>query len=238
MSAEQFVYTYDNYRTLLSGLLDRGYTFASYGDKLEEGSVLLRHDLDLSLDRAVRMAEIESELGITATYLPMLTSPAYNVFHSKARDALQRIQSLGHDLGLHFSTHEYWSNHPGPEVLEERVCEEQEAMQHATDRTIEVVSFHIPPEWVLRERFDQFISTYEERFFTDIPYRGDSNQRWREAPPFANGYPERMQILVHPGLWDKDDAAFEQRIRSIQADRIDYLSEINRRQFIDDELSD
>lgn len=238
MSNDRFVFTYENYRTILSELLDRGYAFTTYGGRLEEREVLLRHDLDLSLGHAVRMAEIESELGITATYLPLLTSPAYNVFHSTARDYLDRIQSLDHDIGLHFSTHEYWSDNPGLKVLEDRVCNEREILQRGVERDIKVVSFHIPPNWVLRKQFDRFTSTYEKRFFTDIPYRGDSNQRWRETQPFADGYPDRMQILVHPGLWGEDDAPFEQRIQSVQTERTGYLAEFNRRQFIDDELSD
>ena len=238
MSNDEFVFTYENYRATLSELLDRGYTFTTYGDQLEEGEILLRHDIDLSIGHAVRMAEIESELGITATYLPLLTSPAYNVFHSRTSDALDQIQSLGHDIGLHFSTHEYWSDNPGQKALEDRVCKERELLQLGIGRDIEVVSFHIPPNWVLREQFGRFTSTYEKKFFTEIPYRGDSNQRWRDTPPFADGYPDRMQILVHPGLWDKDDASFEQRIRSAQTERTVYLAKINRRQFIDDELSD
>jgi peptidoglycan/xylan/chitin deacetylase (PgdA/CDA1 family) len=160
------------------------------------------------------------------------------VFHSKARDALNRIQSLGHDIGLHFSTHEYWSDNPGLEILEDQVCEERTILQHDVKRDIEVVSFHIPPNWVLREQFERFTSTYEKRFFTDIPYRGDSNQRWRDSPPFADGYPDRMQVLVHPGLWGKGDASFERRIQSAQTERAAYLADFNQRQFIDDELSD
>ena len=45
----------------------------------ERGDLFLRHDIDLSLEAAVAMAELEAELGVQATYLLMTESVFYNL---------------------------------------------------------------------------------------------------------------------------------------------------------------
>jgi peptidoglycan/xylan/chitin deacetylase (PgdA/CDA1 family) len=233
-----YQYTYTRYRQLLDELTDVGLSFTTYGGNVSEGEVLLRHDVDLSVERAVRMAEIEASANVDSTYYFLLTSRLYNIFNDQTRNRIDRIQSLGHDIGLHFSTHQYYNDAPGDEQLIEDVNTEREMLESVTGVSVDTVSFHVPPEWVLRRSFDGFVSTYEERFFGEIAYRGDSNQRWRTDPPFDAGFPEKVQILVHPGLWGENDELFENCVRRAVDETVDSLTEFVRYQYIDDELSD
>ena len=50
----------DHYRELIEAAQAGGYRFAFFEGSPEEGTVILRHDVDLSLDAAVRMAELEA----------------------------------------------------------------------------------------------------------------------------------------------------------------------------------
>ena len=65
------------------------------------GDLLLRHDVDLSLDAALRMAELEAEAGATATYFLMTESVFYNLASREGTAALDRLRALGHRVGLH-----------------------------------------------------------------------------------------------------------------------------------------
>lgn len=230
-------FTYDTYADLLTELRARGYEFTTYGTSVEEGQVLLRHDVDWSPRRAVRMAELEAEHDVTATYFFLLSSPFYNLLHEETRAALDRIVSLGHDVELHFSTHQYWSSEPADDELVAAVDREREILSSILEDPIETVSFHIPPDWVLQRSYDGFVSTYEERFFTSIAYRGDSNQRWRRSPPFAEGVPDQLQILVHPGLWAETDQTFAERLYRERDAKFDAISDFLNHQFIEDNLS-
>jgi peptidoglycan/xylan/chitin deacetylase (PgdA/CDA1 family) len=236
--SSEYEFTYACYRQLLSELTDAGLTFTSYDGGIEDGDVLLRHDVDLSVDRAVRMAEIEASVGVQSTYFLLLTSCLYNVLHDQTRDQIDYIQSLGHDVELHFSTHQYYDNYPDDQQLTEHIRAECDILGTVSGSSVNTVSFHVPPEWVLRRSFDGFVSTYEERFFSEIPYRGDSNQRWRADPPFDTGYPGKVQILVHPGLWGEDDQGFESCVRRAVDNRMNSINEFVRQQYIDDKLSD
>ena len=52
-----------HYRELLDAARDGGYRFAFFDHEPEAGELLLRHDVDLSLDAALQIAELEAEAG-------------------------------------------------------------------------------------------------------------------------------------------------------------------------------
>ena len=73
-------FTYDAYENLISKLQKHGYQFASYYDyKSFEKSVIMRHDIDYSLQKSVELAEFENQLGIQSTYFILISSPFYNI---------------------------------------------------------------------------------------------------------------------------------------------------------------
>lgn len=228
-------FTYDWYRSFLRDLSAAGYRFRSYDEDPEPGVVLLRHDVDLSPKRALRIARLEGALDVTSTFFFLVGSPMYNPFDGPTREAIRSIGSLGHDVGLHFSTHQYWpaSGPPGESALADRVEAERSALGTIVDRPVETVSFHIPPDWVLERRFEAFESTYEPRFFDEIGYVADSNQRWRDEPPEAADLPERVQVLTHPGLWGTVDGGFRERVVAATNDARSRIGEYADDRYLD-----
>ncbi|MGZ4395766.1 MAG: hypothetical protein ACXVZ2_10440, partial [Gaiellaceae bacterium] len=69
----------EHYRELLEAIRAGGYRFAFFDRPPEPGTVILRHDVDLSLDAALTMAELEAEAGAAATYFLMTRSEFYNL---------------------------------------------------------------------------------------------------------------------------------------------------------------
>lgn len=225
-------FTFDWYEELLARLKSHEYTFAEFDDAIDNQTALLRHDVDWSPRKAVRLAEIEASQDVTATYFFLVSSPFYNVMNGEVRDQIARIIELGHEVGLHFSTHQYFDSEPNgrdgerpsDETLVSAIDSEREVLEVVADESIDIVSFHNPPEWVFRESFDGFVSTYEERFFDDIVYFADSNQRWRAEPPFDDTMPPKVQILTHPVLWGETDGAAVDRLRE---ERDYHISRVN-----------
>ena len=93
--------------SLLRQLEAAGYRFARYGERPSDRHVLWRHDVDVSMHRAARLAEIEAERGAVATYFVNPRSAFYNLRSPKSRRLLRRIRSLGHEIGLHFDAGAY-----------------------------------------------------------------------------------------------------------------------------------
>jgi hypothetical protein len=67
-----------------------------------------------------------------------------------------------------------------------------------------IVSFHNPPVAVLRRSYEEFYSTYQEKFFGDIKHLSDSNRRWREGSPgswFDAAHHPKFSISLYPAIW-------------------------------------
>lgn len=230
-------FTHRWYQNFLERLRADGYDFRGFARPPREGEVCLRHDVDLSLESALETARIEAEAGVTSTYFVLLTSPLYNAMAPEARETLRRIEGLGHDVALHFSTHAYreLDRRPPTGAVESRVRDELSILSELIAGEPTTVSFHIPPDWVLGEAFEAFQSTYAPDYFEDVAYVADSSQRWRGEPPAVESNEGPMQVLTHPGLWGESDADFEGRIeqaivsacRSTQrAARTEFLDEV------------
>lgn len=218
-------FTYEWYEKLLSYLDQNNYAFLDYSSDMENKSVILRHDVDWSPRKAVKLARIESEMSIYSTYFFLLTSPFYNVLNKETREMISEISGMGHNIGLHFSTHQYWVDNPGDNKIEDMVKQEVSILSSTTEEDIKTVSFHNPPHWVFKKEYRGFISTYEPRFFNEIEYTADSNQRWRENHPFEKELPKKLQILVHPVLWNTDDGDVTKRLTDEQDYVFDKIDE-------------
>lgn len=228
----EVTFEFDWYSDLVTHLAAEGYEFASYADSATDGTAYLRHDVDWSPRKATTLGEIEAERDAQSTFFFLVTSPFYNVLNDRARSCISRVADLGHEIGLHFSTHQYWDENPGTRAVERMVQNELDVLETVTGEPVNTVSFHNPPEWVMNRSYEGFVSTYEPRFFEEIEYRADSDQRWRDEMPFPDGVPERVQILTHPVLWGERDGSTVDRLeeeREFLHESIDeYLNRSNR----------
>jgi hypothetical protein len=193
------------------------YRFATY-DAIPWGSrfILWRHDLDYSINRAVALAGIESEEGVTATYFVNPCSEYYNPFEPSQAKLLKHILTLGHRLGLHFDAalHDIRDE----EQLHKKVAQEGRWLKDAFGVSPAVFSFHNPGAKHLQcdaYSYGGLISCYSRRFKEEIPYCSDSNGYWRfrrlhDVLTEAR-YP-CLQVLTHPGWWQAQPMPPRQRI--------------------------
>ncbi|MGI6460501.1 MAG: hypothetical protein ACOX5J_10485 [Candidatus Hydrogenedentales bacterium] len=88
------------YRALLANLLERSYSLLpvrAYFEEYSKPTVFLRHDVDRFPGRAVRMARMERELDVRATYY--FRSSAGGQFPEAA---IRKVAALGHEIGYHY----------------------------------------------------------------------------------------------------------------------------------------
>jgi hypothetical protein len=204
-----------HYGELLQAARDGGYRFALFDHDPEPGDLLLRHDVDLSLAAALRLAEVEAGAGARATYFLMPRSVFYNLASEEGERTLEELRSLGHAVGLH-------ARYPHVDL---------------DDRFDRVVAWHNPePEFMHSPLPGGVENVMGERFFHEQRYRSDSNQRWRFGCPHADlarGRFEWLQLLTHPEIWAYPgetmretmlamlDAERERRLVQLAEDRID-----------------
>lgn len=204
----------DHYRELLEAAKTGGYRFASFAGEPRQGDLILRHDVDLSLDAALRMAELEAEAGARATYFLMTGSVFYNLSSPEGETTLTRLRELGHRVGLH-------AVYP---------------LARLDARFDSVVAWHNPDPEYMREPVEGAINVMESPWFDPETYRSDSNQHWRSGCPhdeLRTGAFPWLQLLTHPEIWAYPgetmgetmramlDGERERRVEQLRADRID-----------------
>jgi peptidoglycan/xylan/chitin deacetylase (PgdA/CDA1 family) len=99
-------FRFEHYKEILEKALKNGYKIIRFKDLLlnlnEKRVILLRHDVDSRLDRALECARLEKSLGVSATYFIRVHSPQYNPFEYKSYKILREIKETGHEIGLHY----------------------------------------------------------------------------------------------------------------------------------------
>jgi len=197
-----------HYREILEAADAGGYRFTHFGESPKPGDLFLRHDIDLSLDAALTMAELEAELDAQATYLLMTESVFYTLASSEGAAAIERLRELGHAVGLH-------AVYPNVDLDE---------------RLDAVVSWHNPKPEYMSAKVPGAINVYAEPYFSPQTYRSDSNQHWRSGCPheeLRGGSFPWLQILVHPEIWVYPGATMGQTMRAmVQAESLRRLEQL------------
>ena len=197
-----------HYRDLLAAAQSGGYRWAGFDVAPQPGVVILRHDVDLSLDAALAVAEVEAEAGAWSTWFVMTRSVFYNLASSEGERAIARLRELGHRVAHH-------AVYPHVDL---------------DDRFDAVVAWHNPDPEYMRVPIDGAVNVMEEPFFDPDHYRSDSNQHWRNGCPheqLARHEFEWLQLLTHPEIWAFDGATMRESMASMldadRAARLEYL---------------
>ena len=170
----------DAYGTMLDAARD--YRFVQFDHEPREGDIFLRHDVDLSLAAAVRMAELEADRGVSSTYFLMTRSVFYNLASAPGERALARLRELGHAVGVH-------AVYPYVDF---------------DDRFDRVLAWHNPDPDFMSAPVDGLVNVMSVPWFDRARYRSDSNQHWRSGDPteaLAQGEFAWLQLLTHPEIW-------------------------------------
>jgi hypothetical protein len=197
-----------HYGELLDAAQAGGYRFATFEAEPEPGDVLLRHDVDLSLEAALELARLEHERSARATYFLMTESVFYNLDSKQGRETIRELRSLGHAVGLH-------AVHP---------------RASRDDRFDAVVAWHNPDPEYVHEPVSGFVNVMQPPWFTKGKYRSDSNQHWREGCPheeLRTGAFEWLQLLTHPEIWVYEGGTMRETMHAmLDAKRSDWLGQL------------
>lgn len=186
------------------------YRFVRYGEAVEECSVLWRHDLDASMPRALRLAQIEQEEGVLATYFLFPRCLYYNLLNPLTKQIVSAILALGHDIGLHFDPTSLPYGRSRAEFVA-AVAAERDLLKREFGARPTAVSFHlygvltepVPDDPVIAG----LVNAYSGQLRASHGYVSDSNGIWlhRRLPEVLDAASEyHLQVLTHPEWWTED----------------------------------
>lgn len=210
-------FDYQHYVGLLNLLQKQNYHITDYHNWRDvERCVILRHDVDNDLEKALSMAKLEQQYHVKSTYFILITSNFYNILSKDNTEKIRRIQSCGHEIGLHFDEMAY----PGL-TLEERIDairNEAKILETVTGRSVSTVSMHRPSREFLESDMEipNMINSYSKTFFHEFKYLSDSRRNWREPVEEiiqSEAY-SKLHILTHAFWYGEQEQSMHDRIYS------------------------
>ena len=228
-------FTYISYKKIINKYSNRIKIFNDILENDDDDFVILRHDVEFDIERALKMAKLENECSVNSIYFIQVCSNAYNPFSPKNLDRINEIKGLGHHIGLHFYTSHLqdlsWKN------IEIELERQNDLLSNFTDSDINVFSFHRPPKILLENRNNiiaGLINAYGEKFFhysddpVNVKYISDSLNLWRFGHPLDDFTHDKVQLLFHPDYWSEDGLdEFSNFERLINENSIEFKETLN-----------
>ena len=221
-------FTIDNYKRILQ-LAKEKYKFKSFFDfeSNNEKSIILRHDVEFSVPIALRMAEIEHSLEIKSTYFIQLHGDFYNTLEKRTLDTFRQIESLGHELALHFDAH-FW------EIQDEKQLErflgiDKEVFKTFFGKYPKIFSFHNNNQFTLsckEPNYSGMINVYSPFYMKEIGYTADSTGFWRYEileDRLKEAKDKILQILIHDGMWQDEILPPRRRVYKVIDDHAAFM---------------
>ena len=217
-SKSNFPYTpfsYDEYRHILQQLLDN-LPILDYAEiNNETGSFcIIRHDVEFSLERALKLAIIEHEMDVKASYFIQLNNSTYNAISHESLNIIRKISELGHKIGIHFSP-----SSSNVDLVKQEFYFFRDLFENRLNKTIDRFSFHRPnlnPQLLQNNiKIDGVINAYSDLYFEyfdgNVPknpvikYISDSNHQWKYGHPLdvIESDCKKVHILIHPFSWSR-----------------------------------
>lgn len=212
-------FTYEAYRNLIDKIKEK-YTIANYHNYNQYSNpCILRHDVDMDLDQAVRMACFEHDKcsNVRATYFILVSSDFYNVFSKESLRKIESIIEAGHEIGLHFDEVKYGEEN-GIEETRENIIQETKILSEMIGKKVTLVSMHRPSAQILDANLEipGIINSYQKKFFSDFKYLSDSRMHWREnvGEIISAGEYHMLHILTHPFWYAEKEESMHDKLQN------------------------
>lgn len=166
--------------------------------------VILRHDIDLDLAPAERMAELEGELGVRATFFVMAGAESYNPSSRRNRARLKAIVEAGGEIGLHFDPSLYGdADH---DFLGGAARGEARLLEDIIGRAVNSISLHNPSVTGRFPLFAGWRNAYDPAIFAPDRYLSDSRMMFQADPQtfLMDATARTYQLLLHPLHYSED----------------------------------
>lgn len=229
-----YMFSYAEYKAMMDAIKSIG-TQIPFDLSLAQGSfIIMRHDVEFSVERAYNLAKFEKENGFKSIFFFQITNNTYNMFSKKNVEIAREIKAMGHDVGLHF----HMNGIDNITKMRKEIELECRIMGEMLGMEIERFSIHRPSQLALAAnmKFDHLINAYQDEFFSytpdmtakppEIKYFSDARHQWNYGlipdKETLQKYP-KIQILTHPYSWTEQGYSNRENFRTLLMEKNDEL---------------
>ena len=192
-------FSYFHFSDAVQKFGDAGYVFGSTTTNSEK-SIQIVHDVDFALEPALEMARLENRIGLKTIYFFRSRSKNYNLLSPSTISSVRTIESLGHEVGLHYET---YSGITDEEQYEADFIRHREFLRSETGLELRSHNVHEPSRTgsqhqTVEEGMNYF---FRNKRWQTYKYISDSGGRWREDCFCRFVDHPRLLVLIHPIWW-------------------------------------
>ncbi len=226
---KSYLFNKKSYINLIKSFIKLGYEIKDFDSVIPtRRHLILRHDIDMSINAARDLAFLEKENSMKSTYFVLMNSEFYNVFAPDSIKLLNEIKSYGHKIGLHFDASVYSQN-----TWKNNIKRELSSLKNIIGECTNIISFHRPTKGLfdLKKKIGGISHTYESRFVSDMGYISDSRGGWHYGHPLSHPSIIKgaaIQLLTHPIWWITKGKSSKEKLNNFLKEK--YV-------FIDSELA-
>ena len=230
------MFSYEEYRKIINIIQESGRAANFREAQTRDKFIIMRHDVEFSVDRAYELSQVEKSMGFTSTFFFQWTNNSYNILSKRNKDIITKMHEDGHTIGLHFAT----NGLTDIKEIQHRIEHEIFAWNMMLEFDVDTFSVHRPSRDVLAAdiKIPDIINAYQDEYFTfaeniteDTPlkvkYISDAQHRWNYGVPDREtllGY-DKVQVLTHPYSWTEQGYDNLHNFRTLIAERNQELIE-------------
>lgn len=230
------MFSYADYKEIINIIKATGKSMGYRKALGKKSFVIMRHDVEYSVERAYSLAKVEESMDFTSTFFFQWTNNSYNILSRRNMDMIKDMHERGHCIGLHFAL----NGMTDMGLIRKQIVKEINILSEMFGFEINTFSIHRPSKDVLREniKLDGIINAYQDDFFTftenvpddvslKVKYMSDANHIWRYGYPdeaSINGN-DRVQILTHPFAWCKQGYDNFDNYKSLMGEKLTEMIE-------------
>ena len=239
------MFSYDDYKEIIRIIKSTG-RYTDYKHAIDRDKfVIMRHDVEYSVERAYDLAKVEESMDFTSTFFFQWTNNSYNLLSRRNMDMIRDMHERGQTIGLHYAL----NGLTDMAQARKQIVKEMDMLSEMCGFKIDTFSVHRPSKDILREniKLPGILNAYQDEFFTfaeevnentpvAVKYLSDANHIWRYGYPDETNITghDKVQILVHPFAWHKNgydnfnnyialvEEKYAQMIESIDAECKDF----------------
>ncbi len=208
------MFSFDDYREMIRIIKATGLQCDYQKALTQDKFIIMRHDVEFSVERAYDLAKVERSMDFTSTYFFQWTNNSYNILSKKNMDLIKDMHERGHGIGLHYAL----NGLTDMQLIRKRIMKEVEILSELFGFEVKEFSIHRPSKDVLREniKLPGLLNAYQDEFFCfaenvtedmpmEVKYMSDANHIWRYGYPNEENITKnnKVQILTHPFAWTK-----------------------------------
>ncbi len=230
------MFSYKEYQDMIAIIKESGKAANFREAKGKDQFIIVRHDVEFSVDRAYALSKVEKEMDFSSTFFFQWTNNSYNILSKRNRDIITKMHEDGHVIGLHFAL----NGLTDIEVIKKQIEREIKAWNTMLEFHVDTFSIHRPPNSVLAANIEieGITNAYAQEFFTyaeqiedgselQVKYLSDAQHRWNYGIPDRQTLllNDKVQVLTHPYSWTEEGYDNLDNFRTLLAERNQELIE-------------